>query len=159
MSKKTNKGNINKTNKVEEQDITNDTVYVRVIRNFNDATDSERFISAGPNSYYKTDKKRANMLAKAGYVEFDCESTVVNTNVDSEDINIESNINANDDTNTVITNDEVDNSNDITNDNVNEDDNTSDEDDANDDSEDTSIEDNTNANDDNNTDNEENPNE
>lgn len=117
MSKKTNKVNVNKTNKVEEQDVTNDTVYVRVIRNFNDATDNERFISAGPNSYYKTNKERADMLVKAGYVEYDSESTIVNTNVDSEDINIESDTNANDDTNTVITNDSVNEDDSIANDN------------------------------------------
>lgn len=150
MSKKTNKVNVSKTNKVEEQDITNDIVYVRVVRNFNDATDNERFISAGPNSYYKTNKERADMLAKAGYVEYDNESTVIDTNINSDDTNNEDNTNANDD---------VDNSNDITDDNVNEDDNTSDEDNANDDSEDTNVDDDSNANDENNTDNEDIPNE
>ena len=134
MSKKTNKVNVSKTNKVEEQDITNDIVYVRVVRNFNDATDNERFISAGPNSYYKTNKERAD----------------IDTNINSDDTNNEDNTNANDD---------VDNSNDITDDNVDEDDNTSDEDNANDDSEDTNVDDDSNANDENNTDNEDIPNE
>lgn len=138
MSKKTNKVNVNKTNKIEEQDVTNDTVYVRVVRNFNDATDNERFISAGPNSYYKTDKERADMLVRAGYVEYDNESNVIDTNVDTEDTSIEDNTNTNDDTNTVITND-----------NVNEDDNTSDEDNANDDSEDTNVDNDNNVNDEN----------
>ncbi len=144
MSKKTDKVNVNKTNKVEEQDVTNDMVYVRVVRNFNDATDNERFISAGPNSYYKTNKERADMLVKAGYVEYDNESTVIDTNVNTEDTNNEDNTNAN---------------NDVDNSNVNEDDNTSDEDNANDDSEDTNIDDDSNVNDDNNTDNEDIPNE
>lgn len=148
MSKKTNKVNVNKTNKVEEQDVTNDIVYVRVVRNFNDATDNERFISAGPNSYYKTNKERADMLERAEYVEYDNESTVIDTNVDSEDTSIEDNTNTNNDTNTVITND-----------NVNEDDNTSDEDNANDDSEDTNVDNDNNVNDENNTDNENIPNE
>lgn len=148
MSKKTNKVNVEKTNKVEEQDVINDTVYVRVVKNFNDATDNERFISAGPNSYYKTDRERADMLVRAGYAEYDSESTIVNTNVG-------------DNNDTVITNEDIDNGNgnDITNDNVNDDDNTSDEENANDDSEDTNVDGDNNVNDDNNTNNEDIPNE
>ena len=49
---------------------TNDVVFVRVVQNFNDAKDNERFISAGPNTFYRTNKERADMLVEAGYCEY-----------------------------------------------------------------------------------------
>ena len=80
MSKKNQRANkvenkdqvIVANNSDEQVDVaTSDVVLVRVVQNFNDATDGERFISAGPNTFYRTNKKRADMLVKAGYCEYD----------------------------------------------------------------------------------------
>lgn len=68
MSKNKN----NKQKEIIEKTIVNydPIVLVRVISNFNDATDNERFISAGPNTFYRTNKSRADKLVKAGYAEY-----------------------------------------------------------------------------------------
>lgn len=61
------KENVSQTEKVVENDI----VLVRVARNFNDGTDNNNFVSAGPNTYYKTNKDRAKKLVETGYCEYD----------------------------------------------------------------------------------------
>lgn len=71
--------NISTSKNVEE------VVFVRVLKNFNDATDSDRFISSGPNTFYRTNKERADMLAKAGYVEYDQEEIENSVTSDSTD--------------------------------------------------------------------------
>lgn len=62
-------------------------VLVRVVNNFNDATDNERFISAGPNTFYRTNKSRADMLVEAGYAEYEEVelTTVVEDSVNSNE--------------------------------------------------------------------------
>lgn len=76
--------------KTEEKTIVNEDpiVMVRVVNNFNDATDNNRFISAGPNTFYRTNKSRADMLVAAGYAEYEnveeTEKTVVESSVDSD---------------------------------------------------------------------------
>lgn len=69
MSKK--KETTTKTTKVEETVTTEEIVLVRVISNFKDTTDNERFISAGPNTFYRTNKSRADKLVAAGYAEYE----------------------------------------------------------------------------------------
>ncbi|MCX4365098.1 MAG: hypothetical protein OSJ70_04935 [Bacilli bacterium] len=60
-----------KAAKVTSTTTTEEIVLVRVINNFNDATDNERFISAGPNTFYRTNKSRADKLVAAGYAEYE----------------------------------------------------------------------------------------
>ena len=107
MSKKNNKSNV-EAKPVETKEVeTNDVVLVRVIKNFNDATDNNNFVAAGKNNFYRTNKERADMLEKAGYVEYEVAPVVVtlksendNANGDTEDksTDITENDNANGDT-------------------------------------------------------------
>ena len=55
----------------------NVTVLVNVIRNFKDATDNNRVISSGPNSYYRTNKDRADKLVAAGFCKYEDEELEV----------------------------------------------------------------------------------
>jgi len=73
--------------KTEAKTIVNEDpiVLVRVVNNFNDATDNERFISAGPNTFYRTNKSRADMLVEAGYAEYEEEVEVTVANI-SDDV-------------------------------------------------------------------------
>lgn len=139
MSKKNNKSNV-ETKPVETKEVeTNDIVLVRVIKNFNDATDNNNFVAAGKNNFYRTNKERADMLVKAGYCEYEDGTEVDNVITDD---NSDSNIT--DDSN--VDNGTTDDTNDVTTDNNSDDTNASD-----------NIDDNNNAND--NTDNNSNPNE
>ncbi len=55
----------------------NVNVLVNVIRNFKDATDNNRVISSGPNSYYRTNKDRADKLVAAGFCKYEDEELEV----------------------------------------------------------------------------------
>lgn len=46
-------------------------VFVRVINNFKDSTDNQNFVSAGKNTFYRTNKSRADKLVEAGYAEYE----------------------------------------------------------------------------------------
>lgn len=141
MSKKNDKVKANV--KTDEKVVENDVVFVRVIQNFNDATDNNNFVSAGKNSFYRTNKERADMLVKDGYCEYEDDTEVDNvTTDDNTDDNSDSNIT--DDSN--VDNGTTDDTNDVTTDNNSDDTNTSD-----------NVDDNNNAND--NTDDNSNPNE
>lgn len=100
MSKKQSKKTEVKTN-VNEDPI----VIVRVVNNFNDATDNNRFVSAGPNTFYRTNKSRADMLVAAGYAEYEeeAEVTVVESSGSddeaSKSIDVTEDSNANKDSN------------------------------------------------------------
>ncbi len=67
---KKDKMNIQKP-KVLINDSKDEIVFVRVVRSFNDATDRNNFISSGPNTFYRTNRERADKLAAAGYVEYE----------------------------------------------------------------------------------------
>lgn len=68
---------------VDKETVTNNNVeaeyvLVKVDKAFRDATDNNRDISAGPNSYYRTTKERADMLVTRGFCSYDDK---VNSNV------------------------------------------------------------------------------
>ena len=112
MSKKNNKVKVNV--ELVETVVTNEVVFVRVIKNFNDATDNNNFVAAGKNTFYRTNKERADMLVNNGYAEYD--------NVVVEDIiNDDDNANNNEDDSNVIDNSNNDNANDNVDDNNNDD--------------------------------------
>lgn len=89
--------------KVEETKQVEELVLVRVVNNFNDATDNERFISAGPNTFYRTNKSRADMLVDKGFCEYDVTIGIDLSN--QEDFSVKD----------IVDNINVDNSNDINN--------------------------------------------
>ena len=72
MSKKVNTKDTYKTPEVVND---NAVVLVKVEKNFRDATDNNRPISAGPNCYYKTTKERADRLVASGFCKYDDEET------------------------------------------------------------------------------------
>ena len=55
----------------------NSIVLVNVVRSFRDATDNNREISSGPNSYYRTSKDRASKLIAAGFCKYEDEELEV----------------------------------------------------------------------------------
>lgn len=116
MSKKNIKSNVKpvETNEVE----TIDVVFVRVVKNFNDATDNNNFVAAGKNNFYRTNKERADMLEKAGYVEYEVAPVVATLKSEDDNANDDEEIkptdkqeddNANDDTEDKSTDNQEDN--------------------------------------------------
>lgn len=77
MAKKVNMKESVVKEPVTEADNDSVTVLVNVIRNFKDATDNNRVISSGPNSYYRTNKDRADKLVAAGFCKYEDEELEV----------------------------------------------------------------------------------
>ena len=86
MAKKVDiKNSTEKTEAVHDNVI----VFVNVVKNFLDSTDNNRTISAGPNTYYRTNKDRADKLVEAGFCKYDdVELKVVEDSINTNDVSI-----------------------------------------------------------------------
>lgn len=83
MSKK-NKINANIESVIENNENDNSTVFVRVVRNFQDSTDNNNFVSSGKNNFYRTSKERADKLVESGFCEYEDIDSNINSDLESE---------------------------------------------------------------------------